>query len=212
MAALEHSISAPPQGSCFVVDVDEEARPRLSWMGPTGGVFRYFPMIFLGFWLCGWAAGEVFAIGALTGIFGGGAMAQGGGIPATLFLCVWLCLWTLGGSAAIYMFVTLIRGPRPERIVLGSDSLYHDPGMSIMFPPNRYDFSQWNRMMPWNRGKRRTMTREAVGNLKLERVGERQRLTVDVGAQRVEIGTSLTEPEREWLADVLRTWAGTRMA
>ena len=33
-----------------------------------------------------------------------------------------------------------------------------------------------------------------------------QRLRVDVGAERVEIGKSLTEPEREWLYGVLKQW------
>jgi hypothetical protein len=61
--------------------------------------------------------------------------------------------------------------------------------------------------MPWKRGKPRNLPRQAVGKIVLERVGERQRLSVDVGADRVEIGPWLTEPEREWLADVLRAWA-----
>ena len=40
-----------------------------------------------------------------------------------------------------------------------------------------------------------------------DRVGERQRLSIDVEFQRIEIGSSLTEPAREWLAGVLRQWA-----
>jgi hypothetical protein len=40
----------------------------------------------------------------------------------------------------------------------------------------------------------------------LDRVGERQRLTFDRGADRVEIGADLREPEREWLFAVLHRW------
>jgi hypothetical protein len=47
-----------------------------------------------------------------------------------------------------------------------------------------------------------------VGPIRLERVGGRQRLSLDWGAERVEIGRRLREPGREWLAEVLRRWAG----
>lgn len=47
---------------------------------------------------------------------------------------------------------------------------------------------------------------DQLAEFKLERVGERQRLTVDHGADRIEIGASLREPEREWLAKTLQTW------
>jgi hypothetical protein len=49
-------------------------------------------------------------------------------------------------------------------------------------------------------------------SLLLDRVGERQRLTVDGGGERVEIGHALREPEREWLHEVLRAWAGMPFA
>jgi hypothetical protein len=54
----------------------------------------------------------------------------------------------------------------------------------------------------------RVLPRSELGEVRVERVGERQRLTVDVGAERIELGASLEEPEREWLADVLRGWLG----
>ena len=50
--------------------------------------------------------------------------------------------------------------------------------------------------------------RQELGPIRLDRVGERQRLTIDVGAERIEIGRLLREPEREWLAGTLRAWAG----
>ncbi len=212
---MNHSISAPPEGSCFVVDVDEESRPRLSWLGPTGGCFRYGAAAFLGFWLCGWAVGEVTVIGILTGLlFGGwgGPAQQGGDLCGGLFLIVWLGGWTVGGFAAMFAFYNLVRRPRPERVVLGSNSLFYDPGTSNLFPVSRYETAQWRRTTPWKRSKPRIIPREAVGRIVLERVGERQRLSVDVGADRVEIGPTLMEPEREWLADVLRAWAGSRSA
>ncbi|MEZ4654657.1 MAG: hypothetical protein R3E12_14005 [Candidatus Eisenbacteria bacterium] len=74
------------------------------------GVGRFVNATFLGVWMCGWAAGEGFAIWAL--IHGARSLLRGesptGGDPTTpetvlpfgLFLLVWLGLWTFGGIAA----------------------------------------------------------------------------------------------------------------
>ena len=51
--------------------------------------------------------------------------------------------------------------------------------------------------------KRHRIDRNTIGPFVLERVGARQRLRVDNGAERIEIGHLLQEPEREWLAENL---------
>ena len=50
------------------------------------------------------------------------------------------------------------------------------------------------------------VARSEIGGFVLERVGERQRLAFDRGADRLELGAFLREPEREWLFAVLRRW------
>lgn len=42
----------------------------------------------------------------------------------------------------------------------------------------------------------------------LERLGEHLRPSIDQGTDRIEVGSSLREPEKEWLAGVLRLWQG----
>jgi hypothetical protein len=59
-------------------------------------------MAFLGFWLCGWAFGEV---SALASIFGEKKDPR-----ADLFLIFWLCAWTVGGAFAIYTWLWMLRG------------------------------------------------------------------------------------------------------
>ena len=54
--------------------------------------------------------------------------------------------------------------------------------------------------------KKHTQSSDRISQFVLERVGERQRLRVDFGADRIEIGNLLREPEREWLAEQLREW------
>jgi hypothetical protein len=50
------------------------------------------------------------------------------------------------------------------------------------------------------------VARSDIPGFVLERVGERQRLCFDRGADRLEIGARLREPEREWLFAVLQRW------
>jgi hypothetical protein len=52
--------------------------------------------LFMAFWLCGWAAGEV---SALKTLFGSEPWFAKG------FMLFWLCGWTVGGAFAIVMFL-----------------------------------------------------------------------------------------------------------
>jgi hypothetical protein len=61
-----------------------------------------FLIAFLGFWLCGWAFGEIAApIAIFTAKKNAGA---------SLFILFWLCIWTVGGFFAIYAWLSMIRG------------------------------------------------------------------------------------------------------
>ena len=74
---------------------------------------NWFIILFLGFWLCGWAMGEVAVISQLA------AGERDAGSSA--FLLVWLAGWTLGGAFAIYVSVWSLAGR--ERVRLGASTL-----------------------------------------------------------------------------------------
>lgn len=69
----------------------------------------WFALVFISFWLAGWALGEVMVLGLLL---------SGRTGPATLFLLAWLGCWTWGGAWALFNWcwnaggreVTVIRG------------------------------------------------------------------------------------------------------
>jgi hypothetical protein len=97
------------------------------------GFARYFGAAFLGLWLCGWAAGEVFVVVFLVGIAWQGLTGQPihPGLPtiedstAPLavagLLLLWLTLWTLGGVAALWSFLRMLWAE--DRLVVRSDAL-----------------------------------------------------------------------------------------
>lgn len=70
---------------------------------------NWFATAFLGFWLCGWAVGEVMVLLQ----FLSGEMPMEG----MLFTVVWLCGWTVGGGFALYVFWWSLVGR--ERVLLG---------------------------------------------------------------------------------------------
>jgi hypothetical protein len=96
------------------------------------GVGRFFSAAFLALWLCGWLAGESFALWIL--IKGGQAVVTGRSLPPGadppspagalaigLFLAVWLSFWTLGGYLASRELLRLLWSE--DRIVAGYESL-----------------------------------------------------------------------------------------
>lgn len=199
---MANQLWQPPKGSCFLFDLDDSQRPRLCWYASRTWL-RWFPAAFLAFWLCGWAAGEFTALSSVLnlGLVPG---KNGGGDGGNWFLLIWLIPWTLGGCAAMYAFYLLVRPRRPEQLVFGAEGIYHDPGTPSLVM-NRKGEDVWSFWFP---PKPRVIPLEDIRGIRLDRVGERQRLTVDVCADRIEIGKPLREPEREWLTNVLRSWAG----
>jgi hypothetical protein len=104
-------------------------------------------------------------------------------------------MFILIGVALLLGFWGLTQPDRPARLTLAPGALIYDPGY----------FYADNRVIS---GKTLEIRRPELGEVCLDRVEGRQRLTIDRGVERIEVGAGLREPEREWLAEVLRGWAG----
>jgi len=172
----------------------------LFWKKPTGGPLRFFIIAFLVFWLCGWCVGFVAVIGKLLSDGFSG------------FLAAWLGGWTIGGIFAVVMIYFLLRPAKPESITLERDRFLYDTGSAPMNFMNPYYMmrKKQNMMNPFSLmfQKRKTYEffRAECPEFVLEGLGDDQRLRFDDGADRITIGETLKEPEREWLADVLNAW------
>jgi hypothetical protein len=155
----------------------------LSWPAPPDSrTWWYVDKVLMVLWLCGWAWALVWPAGQV---------ANG---EATFFLVSWLGLWTVGGGIFAWALWASFRPARPESVRLEAEVLRHDPG---------------GRSWCWGRRESRDpiqVARSDIREFVLERVGERQRLWLDRGTDRLEIGAGLREPEREWLFAVLQRW------
>lgn len=160
------------------------------------GAGRFFSAAFLLFWLCGWAAGEAFAIwilvkGAsalLTGEPlnpGGGPLEVGPALAAGAFLLFWLSIWTIGGIGAIAALFQMLWAE--DRVVAGS------AGVTLR----------------WIRGPfrgRREFPRDQLRGI--ETVLPRGNLSLRLDRRRVELSALGTPAEREDAAAVLRRELG----
>lgn len=83
------------------------------------GPGRFFVAAFLSLWLCGWLAGEAFALWILWRILGTFLASGEGALPVALFLLVWLSFWTLGGVAALRELLRLLWSE--DRLTVAAD-------------------------------------------------------------------------------------------
>jgi hypothetical protein len=90
---------------------------------------HWFVIPFLGFWLIGWAFGEIVVGGTLLAgfinILFGKSLESSGIEPAAcsgvgLFLLAWLGIWTVGGAFTIYAFLWQLAGKEIVEVSLQS--------------------------------------------------------------------------------------------
>lgn len=183
--------SAPPQGSEIKVDTLNGHQHILVPYG-KGGAIRYFIGIFLLFWMGGWFMG-------FTSAFSQISSGEGGA-----FLIFWLGGWSVGGLFAGYMIYRAFQKSIPEQLLLNHPSLSLDTGV----PPLKIDFGMrgqneyWKSMFP--KRKRIEFSASEIKTMELRETDSGNRLTIDKGAERVEIAIGATEVEREWLFDFLQ--------
>jgi hypothetical protein len=90
-----------------------------------------FIMLFLSFWLCGWAVGELFALGSVMGDEMGGA---------GIFILFWLILWSLGGIMVISTLRWYLIGK--EVITLGNGEISIEKKGNMFSKKKTYDLHQ----------------------------------------------------------------------
>lgn len=152
------------------------------------GILRYLMAAFLVAWLGGWVFGFTSAAGQLM---------KGTGFDA--FLMFWLAGWTIGGAFAMFYVYRLLRPSIAETFALKVGNIDYDSGIPP-FSPNLRPGSQkelWRSLFA--KRKRRNLRENDLRTLKLRETDYGNRLTVDVGVERLDLASGVTEVEREWL-------------
>ncbi|MBT7301949.1 MAG: hypothetical protein HN849_20655 [Victivallales bacterium] len=184
--------------------VRENGDQRFYWTRPTGGFLRYATAVMFGSALCTW-----WGILTFMWFLGAGEARP----PASIG--VFALLYVLGSVVPVVLLYLLLRPQIPESVTLGRHRFSHDSGSAPLNPmdvPSPASFLRRgsDRRNPlveaFGRSRRIELAKPDCPEFILERTPEGQRLRFDVGAKRVAIGACLTEPEREWLAEVLSSW------
>jgi len=181
----------PPAGSQISIDRND-LDPTII-IPATASSTRYFGGVFLLFWLGGWVMGETSAITQLMSGKGGA------------FILFWLGGWTIGGIFAALTAYQIFRPTVPETLQLKRGSIAYDSGI----PPFELNSTTRNRSMReyWSsllsKRVRIDLDRQQLQTLRLRETETGNRLTIDLGAQRLELAPQAGEVEREWLARLL---------
>jgi len=104
------------------------------------------------------------------------------------------CLWRL------------LRPAVPETIKFAKPNLFYDSGIQPMpfyfgYWRGRTDY--WKKM--FEKRKRIEFSPQEIRTLKLRETGDGNRLTIDHDNDRIDIGTGMTEVERELLSQMIKT-------
>jgi hypothetical protein len=117
---------------------------------------------------------------------------------ATAFLVFWLCAWTVGGGMAMLMARRVFQRSVPETLSVSAGRLLYDSGMlPLQMSYGARSTPAWSSLFP--KRTLRKIDRSQLASLRLRDGDTRNRLTVDVGADRVELARDATDVEREWL-------------
>ena len=181
----------PPKGSQIAIRHDD--------LDPTivipakANASRYFGGLFLLFWLGGWVVG--FRSASTTLMEGKGGF----------FLVFWLGGWTIGGILAALTAYRILRPTVPETLQLRRGSVEYDSGIPPLefntYRRNASGREYWNALL--SRRVRASLDRQHLQTLRLRETETGNRLTIDLGAQRIELASQASEVEREWLAQQL---------
>lgn len=157
-------------------------------------VFSFF---FIGF--------SAFFLVSVIRHFTGGSDQWHLGVPLLLALI----LTILGMTGGFFLLFITLKSTRPFKLVLSPGNIRYEIGdiSSRSINARAHKIQDLSEIAAWMK-KYRKRVYEAqtskVTNLKFERVGDKKRLSFDIGADRVEIGEILSDIEKEWLYEILR--------
>jgi len=156
---------------------------------------HWFIIIFLGAWLGGWVFGELFALGAVTGLFGGFSRN-----PAGFFILFWLIGWTVGGFFAMRVFIWMLKGK--EVITVGQGILKIDKKGALLSRPKEYSLDEVKLIRVQDEGGSYSGFGRRYGTLTAFNLGGMIRF--DYGLQTVKFAGDLDEAEARYIIQQLK--------
>jgi hypothetical protein len=180
----------PPEGSRISINYDS-GDPTIVIPAKQNAA-RYFGGAFLLCWLGGWAFGFIAVSSQLL---------SGKG---NAFLVFWLGAWTVGGIFAAFSAYRIFRPSVPETLLIKRGSIAYDsgiPSLELNMYQRKNNGLYWNSL--FSKRVRADLNRAELQTLRLRETEAGNRLTIDLGAQRIDLASQASEVEREWLARLL---------
>jgi hypothetical protein len=192
------NILTVPEGSQIETNFTSQGID-IQWKNPDNLIYRFGLVAFMLFWLGGWISAETETAKKLWSAF-----QQG--IPLEKFQIFWLFGWTVGGIFALTFLFRFLRCAGRTKLLLGINELTYKPSNPPITELLLNKTKQGGNPFVFIGEKTIKAKKQDINKLQLSYAGERLRLTFDIGAQRIEVGEYLTEPEKEWLHKTIENW------
>ena len=193
---MPFALTPPPGGAAIQLDRDAAARPRIEWRLPEKTGFSYWSDLGCAALLVVFLVGTIWSLGFST------MLANNKDVLGVACCCSVSFLPVLG---LLPRLLLVLRAPVPAALVFGSAELSYTAGRTRSYREKGL-LSDWWALLGGGRPAARIIRQSQITQVRLDRLGNRQRLLMDLGAERLEIGASLSEPEREWLIHNLIAW------
>lgn len=184
---------SPPDGSKIEIDF-EDGYQRIIIPQKSDAVRRFFSCFFLLFSLGILIVFLVLFFRHLNGL--------------SVFVVFLLCPWILGVTMRLWTAYRVLRPAVPEILLLTKYEMLYDSGVA----PLQYPFQTRSRTDYWEKLFQRrikaSFSPAKIKTLALRHFETTHRLTIDDGSTRIDLAAGASEPEREWLFDVLCQYYG----
>lgn len=121
-----------------------------------------------------------------------------------IFLSILFIFWVIGEYSGIRSIIDGLMKSEPERLVLESEYVTHDPGTFLdgmdipqaVEDPDKVS-SQY---------ELRKISKGSVGGIRMEKIGEVAVLSIGFGKEKIKVGIFLEEEDLEWLYKIIMNW------
>ncbi|MHC4478428.1 MAG: hypothetical protein ACYTEL_22540 [Planctomycetota bacterium] len=193
----------PPQGSKIQVQRDMHST-RYLWANKERNFLGYVMAPILFVFLCVWTCA---GIGMISDVIDEST-------PPTerLHRVSGLAAWIVFESGLIAILYLVLRPQKPSVLTLSAGFVEYQTGTRCLDLLTASDKKSGGLLSQFKQLKNRAYKLRAaeLGRLKLERRSEKQMLLIDYEGKLIEIGETLSEPEREWLYEILKQHCRTQ--
>ena len=190
-----------PEGSQIQTGFDMGAEKLALPQAPKGCMLYLFGLFMTFFLFAMWG-------GAIVAVVSSWTESAAEGIGVLIFVGVWLIWWSAFSYILARMCYRIWQPLVPETLILSQPNMIYDSGIPVYQFYTGYRTAKLIWRDIFYKRTQTEITPEQIKTLTLHEFAGGNRLTIDIGIKRLDLGKDISEIEREWLYATLREHYG----